>query len=522
MVRFSLFLISLILLNSAFSQNSFSEHIISSSHEIFTEQYQLDTSRTFVVINSKFGEDELAKVDLSSARITGIDYVSTKHQSSVSFSQYELDRSRINALVRSNYFLKSYDYLSWNFYRQTGCDNSWDCKNYFHGFVIYYTPQPTKESMDAEIADLLDFSEEMDFHAKESDSLAVIYTQIYSTHEPKLNSQRSFVASWKKRRKKKIKLKEPVDFEGEIGKNGRLKSIHIPKVVGRQHEMFVRYFRRSVTWQAPKVGNWKSGAKVKGKISFPINENSITITCYDFEYDTTHLDSLGIFDENLVGYKSFKYFPFLIKRFNPKVVSSVLERNKTKWNNLSLVIDVTGSMSPYNKGMLLWLKLSVLNEVKSVTFFNDGDDRIRKPIDRTRGIYSVRSNDFQKISETMIHAMRQGGGGDCPENNFEALLSAQKQCPQCEDFVMVADNYAFPRDQVLLSKFKGKLKLIVCGADYGINPKYLDLARRYRFSIHTMERDISNLMNMHEGQSITIDGIEYTIVGGKFKQQGSV
>ncbi len=522
MMRLPLFFLSFCFVLNVQAQNSFADRVMKSAKEVFLKKYEFDTTQAYILVNSTFGEEDLTQIDLSSTRITKIDYVSTTHNLTEVFDQYQLDKNRINSLVRSNRFLRSYEYLTWEFFRQDGCKSSWDCKDYFHGFVIYYSPEPSKESMKYEIESLLDFSEELDAKISSSDSLVDTLTWVFECEEPVMHSTDRFFAAWKKKRKKKIKIKALVHFEGKIGPNGRLISMKIFEDIGKQNEMFTRYFKRFVTWKPGFMGAWNVNSKVKGSISFPLTEKSIQIESYENLYDYSRIDTVTCKKDKTIAYKSIKSYRRLKSRFNPKVVSTVLERNMAAWKDMALVVDVTGSMSPYNKGMLLWLKLTTLNNVKSATFFNDGDMRTEKPIGRTKGIYSVKSNNFEEIAKTMIHAMSQGYGGDCPENNFEALLEAKKNCQECTDFIMVADNYAFPRDPELLKRFQGNLKLVLCGTDYGINPEYLDLARKYKFSIHTLRSDIEGLMKIHDGESIIIDGISYQIINYKFVRKTDV
>ncbi|MCH2085530.1 MAG: hypothetical protein MK226_24320, partial [Saprospiraceae bacterium] len=60
------------------------------------------------------------------------------------------------------------------------------------------------------------------------------------------------------------------------------------------------------------------------------------------------------------------------------------------------------------------------------------------------------------------------------------------------------------------------VRIILCGTQFGINKQYLDLARATKGSVHTIEKDISNLMNLREGEKITISGRTFVIENGKF------
>ena len=128
--------------------------------------------------------------------------------------------------------------------------------------------------------------------------------------------------------------------------------------------MFTRYFKRFVTWKPGFMGAWMVNSKVNGSISFPLTEKSIQIESYENLYDYSRVDTVTCEEDKIITYKSIKSYRRLKSRFDPKVVSTVLGRNISAWRDMALVVDVTGSMSPYNKGMLLWLKLTTLNNVK--------------------------------------------------------------------------------------------------------------------------------------------------------------
>lgn len=199
-------------------------------------------------------------------------------------------------------------------------------------------------------------------------------------------------------------------------------------------------------------------------------------------------------------------------------ILKTLERNKD-WQEMLVVSDVTGSMTPYTAQLILWLKLNTKDKrAKHFTFFNDGDRKPdgRKDIGKTGGIYSISSNDYQKVAEKAIEAMKNGSGGDMQENDIEALIQGIKDCPECKNIVLIADNFAPVRDAELLKQVKRPIKIILCGTSMGINPQYLDIARATGGSIHTMETDLDNLLKKNEGEVVELDGKKYKIVKGKF------
>ena len=204
-------------------------------------------------------------------------------------------------------------------------------------------------------------------------------------------------------------------------------------------------------------------------------------------------------------------------RSRDSVVHVALERNK--WTNMAIVADLTGSMSPYSAQLLIWFKLNANNDfVKHFIFFNDGDKtpNNKKVIGKTGGIYDMKTSKFEDVENLARTTMKNGFGGDAPENDVEALIKAIEVCPTCEDIVLIADNWAPIKDISLLTQISKPIKVILCGSDYGINTEYLDLARATGGSVHTIEEDLTQLMHLNEGQEITIEGQSFKILKGKF------
>lgn len=200
-------------------------------------------------------------------------------------------------------------------------------------------------------------------------------------------------------------------------------------------------------------------------------------------------------------------------------VLNILSRNK-KWEDILVVADLTGSMSPYIGQLLLWLKLnSKTRPAKFFVFFNDGDDKsdFEKEIGNTGGIYHSDTSSIHALLELAKETMRNGYGGDEPENNLEAVLFGMKQYPKFKEVVMISDNWATPRDLSLIRKINVPIRVVLCGTDKGINPKYLDIARYTKGSVHTIEDDLERLMELGEGETIQIKDRLYRINKGRFQ-----
>lgn len=203
--------------------------------------------------------------------------------------------------------------------------------------------------------------------------------------------------------------------------------------------------------------------------------------------------------------------------FKDFVVERVLKRNA--WKDMLIVTDMTGSMSPYILQLFLWFKLNTIdNKAKQFLFFNDGDTKLTedKVIGATGGLYHTKSNEYEDVEKEAIRCLLSGDGGDATENDVEALLKGIDLCPDCQEVVLIADNNAPVRDLVLMQKLKKPIRVILCGATDTINPQFLDLARTTKGSVHLIEEDLVDLININEGESIEIYGVRYVILNNRF------
>jgi hypothetical protein len=212
-----------------------------------------------------------------------------------------------------------------------------------------------------------------------------------------------------------------------------------------------------------------------------------------------------------------------IKRFTKSsskdnVVLKVLERNK-HWKNKLVVCDLTGSMSPYASQLAEWYALNHMKEQNlQFVFFNDGDNKPNssKVIGNTGGIYYSKSKGIDSLYMFMAKVISNGNGGDGPENNMEALIKGTQLASNFKEIIMIADNYAPVKDIELLIQFKLPVRIILCGLNYEVEEDYLRIAKETKGSIHTIEQDILNLSEILEGKTITIQGVEYKLMNGKF------
>jgi len=205
------------------------------------------------------------------------------------------------------------------------------------------------------------------------------------------------------------------------------------------------------------------------------------------------------------------------ERLTDSTIFKIFKRNK--WKDCAVVADFTGSMSPYIAQLLMWYGLTFTqNLYTDFTFFNDGDrtDDATKRIGATGGIYYCKSGNQDTVLNAALSCVKGGFGGDCQENNIEALLYTIKKNPKLKEIILIVDNWAPMRDYALIDKVKIPVRVIVCG--YGQNPylnlQYLELAYRTKGSLHTMEQDIDKLMNLSDGKTVKVGNEEFKLSGG--------
>lgn len=206
------------------------------------------------------------------------------------------------------------------------------------------------------------------------------------------------------------------------------------------------------------------------------------------------------------------------KSLTDSSIVKILERKKD-WDKMTIVADLTGSMAPYTSQLVLWFKLKTDDKrVKELVFFNDGDKTPddKKIIGNTGGIYADHAKNYNQVRQLALKTIEGGCGGDGPENNIEALHYAMTHTDTTNQFIMVADNTANVKDIALLYTLKRPVHIILCGAQYGINTEYLNIARATGGSVHTMEEDLENLMSLKEGETVTLKKKKFVLKKGLF------
>lgn len=278
----------------------------------------------------------------------------------------------------------------------------------------------------------------------------------------------------------------------------------------------------AVKWRLIRQMRCKNESEAKvmfhGIVIHYRKEQSSEVSKTDYSYIEKVLPRRRIGDStsNDIEPLSIKEAKKIRKTLPDSTILKVLDRNK--WDDMVVVSDLTGSMSPFIVQLILWFKLNELEDrVSHVTFFNDGDRTpdAKKVVGRIGGIYHYDGGEYDKTRDLALETISNGYGGDGPENDLEAVLEAIERNPKAKEIVLIADNFAPIKDMSLLEKIDKPVRIILCGSVVGVNIQYLELARKTNGSVHSIEKDLNNLASMSEGKVFEISGKFFKIVDGK-------
>ncbi|MFI5222414.1 MAG: toxin-antitoxin system YwqK family antitoxin, partial [Bacteroidia bacterium] len=232
-----------------------------------------------------------------------------------------------------------------------------------------------------------------------------------------------------------------------------------------------------------------------------------------------HFDKKGwITYESPTKETTLKFDKFITGEYKIKdsTIFKVFKRNP-QWKRVLMVVDMTGSMFPYIGQLLVWYKQNYETEkIKHYVLFNDGDNMPddKKIIGQTGGVHAFDAKDFKKFKKDVDDVRKLGEGGDDPENDLEAVLTAITLYRDYTDLVLVADDSDI-RDMKLLKRIRKPVHVILCGTKRGINHQYLEVAYRTKGSIHTTFNDV-NMKTIKEGDRIELDNDIFIFQNGDF------
>lgn len=489
--------------------------------------------------NGSIPKNKLEKIQPQN--IESITLAYSRYKLSESFDQNALNMQRMQKLYEQIPGIKKNKNINWFWVEQTGCKEAEACKDYFHGFIITLKSDEMRLYKETEIA-LLDYyssiyegmidPRKMDSlistgklpYVKKCDTMT-LRTPIRGNKLPKVKGwDRENNEILAKLLKTELENNDTINFQAYLNNEGDFLSYESDQTFIKEKRIS-RFLKSNLKVSPGKYEKQKVASKVyvslfKNKSGYKINFKAFPYDENDGEYDVDkflYVSKLQTVCDYL-DTSALKVSSTLLSN-TQDVVIKVFERNKD-WKNCLVATDVTASMYPYIAQFQMWHKLHLDQNAGNhdFIFFNDGDNcpDIIKVDGNVGGLYYINTSSFEQLSITMKKAMLKGNGGDRPENNIEAIIEGLKKNPNIKEVIMIADNYATPRDLELLKQVKVPIHLILCGTQKGFNPEYLNMIKANKGSLHTMDQDLTDLSKLNEGQTIKIDDKTYKIVNGKF------
>ncbi|MCE3281361.1 MAG: hypothetical protein K0Q66_98 [Chitinophagaceae bacterium] len=487
-------------------QSQAQQHFIRIPYYSFAERKGEDK---MVVLGMPVGRWNISSIhgDTSALRTAGglvIDVVCTDYPTNAPLTS--LNQKRFNELFRVFPYLKRTIVQQLNFFRQTDGNTKASAANMFHGLVIKFRPAQSPATIKEEIGKLDALMEEA-FPTEEPEDEPTKEFPVESIElDPGMpGSPRLSTTPWVTvYQEGRYVVVDPRDMVAEWKKQGWLATDSLKRI--RANEVtyyvssataYISLMRRrndSITLIVTDKVDWFNEVVMKFSTRRPKKRGA--------EID---IDSIG-----KAGYKP--------KPLRDSTILKTFERNN--WKNAAIVADVTGSMYPYSAQLLIWLRKNIeRNGAGSFVFFNDGD---RKPDNEkiaghTGGVYSKVCNNFEDARDLLKSVMRNGLGGDVPENNIEALLQAERDFPTGTFTIMIADNWAPIKDKSLVHQLARPVRVILCGVyEDDVNVDYLNLARQTRGSLHLRDTDLVSLASMNEGEVLKLGLRSYKLINGSF------
>jgi len=519
---FTIALLKFVIIFNSFSQSDKTEFILNLK-EKHISKYDLGQQENRIFLKTDFASPYIVNsTEYKKIRdnvILKVELVYTTFKSNPTFDQKALNRKRIQSLKKLDPKLFDSEVTEWELVGQTDCNDPGQGKDFYHGFVITYRPASTEETVKKEIEFIEKALSGEDKYTGSSEKYEVVSDYTIADEMPSYVGGDAAMLNYISKSLKYPEIAKEKGIQGTvfiyfiINETGEISSARtIRGVGGGCDEEALRVVMSMPKWIPGKINGKPASVSYMIPIRFSIDGSSKVSDAVYYTGEIITTEPYVIYSISS-GYLSNRYT-------SDSTIFKVFARNP-KWNKMLVICDFTGSMSPYTSQLLIWHKLNIATNNKRIeyfTFFNDGDQKAdnQKQIGMTGGIYHSRANSFDEVKDLAFKTMKGGFGGDTPENNIEALLDAIEKCEDCRDIVMIVDNFATPRDLSLLEKVNKPVKIIACGTFGGVNTAYLDIVRQTGGSLHTMERDILNLMDINEGEEIEIEGNTYIISQGKF------
>jgi hypothetical protein len=537
-VKLSLFIVAIFFCISVFSQSTLAENDDwkrFKKNQIAKFNVPKEDSLT-IVIPMQFNEAITNTLisNIPPIEIYSINLVYTQYKLSEQFNQIQLNEKRMNKLYQKMPLIKNNGMIKWLLTEQTDCQDKNSCLDFFHGIVIKLKDKVTIREFNLldDYYNLYKSAYINTYNSKISKELPVGFIEQCDTVIKKVRSSNqlakiktiSFESDYQliKYLNKNLKTNPQFSLHFIYDKDNNLE-FHPDYPLPIKQKEVLNYVRNQVIIKRAKYQNKYIDAEFDITFDFRTLKQIKTS-------QRLLLPSGQFVSEEEAMFTSVKTVQCkkidtvtlrtLIYKQSPDLILKVLDRNK-QWKNCLVVTDVTGSMYPYLAQFKLWHQQNIQYSTnRQFVFFNDGNrtpDK-SKVMGKVGGVYFIKTAHFDSLINLMQLAMMRGNGGDVPENNIEAVLTGIKRGQQIKEVIMIADNMATPRDLDLLSQVRVPIRLILCGTHTGpFNVNYLNMIKKIKGSIHTIEEDLNGISSIKEGETLQLEGYKYVYKKGSFK-----
>lgn len=491
------------------------------SEPVRVEKVEVSEDQNHIYFSTTYGQYDLTKEvldqQLDGRSIYKVQLVYTSYCTSPSFDQIGLNRMRCEQLEKLVPGLFENDLIEFELVEQTACVNRKEGSSYFHGIIITCGEKQSEElaKQEMEFLNALFDGEDAVCPVKVNGEEEVFVSKLpdrmpyYLDGEEALYSMMSGsirypfeAASSREYGDSKVKIEiKPDGSLGRISVSSDSPLIFTPEIYKGVEKM--------ASMEPAVVDGKFAGSTVDVEVKFSFSEKSATVTNIVFSTDPFPADSETLFDADGKVKSTFT--------MSTNEVVNTLSDNH--WQNIAIVADVTGSMSPFTGQLIVFLKEAMQDSsVKKVLFFNDGDGKptALKIIGKTGGIYATDANNLQDVKITLQTAMQNGSGGEAPESDMEAVLEAQDVCPECSSIVLIADNYAEIRDFKLLKKVEKPVHVVLCNIAKTVNVDYINIAYLTNGTLHIRGVSYTEFDQYTAENPLVISGARYYIKNGEF------
>lgn len=459
--------------------------------------------------------------------ILKIELAYTTYHKSENFDQHALNRKRMETLFQTAPNCANQAAVEWVLWAQTGCTSPEMGQEFFHGFIITYRDEQDSTLTNIEVdflrkvksGDLKSFAydtylkkEKAKVEANEERDPVIVLPKFAQGERARIDYFSKYLNYPSGATAARVPVQFFLDKEGKISK------------VVFVYPSSPKIYKDEIKEFLDNMPPW-----IPGTIDGKPTECMVQFTVDFMERGSVVPSPLEIYATDVPPKVKSKLPEFNYKELKPLPTSNQVSKalEKVDWKNAVMVCDVTGSMAPYTAEVVEFLKqkfTAKTDQPAHYVFFNDqyacsrkGKD---KPLDITKsGIYGFTVHTLDSLVEAMVYVMeRSGNNCDIEENDLEACIYTQKTYPDCGKIILVADNFATPKDMKLLPQVTVPVHVVVCGGTI-VNEAYLTIAHRTKGTVTFRGRLYDQVHTCEEKGTIQIERISYMLLNGVFVRQ---